>query len=572
MDPVTLQVVNNALCSIAEEMGEVLASRSLSPAISQKRNFSTAIYSTAGLLAALGHHVPIHLGPLHSLARAVLQTHPLHSLSGGDSVLTNDPYLCGLQPPWFCVISPVYCSHTPLALVASIANHSDAGGLAPGSTPTGSTEIFQEGCRIPPVKIAKKGEIDSGLLMLISSNLRTPRQFSADLKAQLSAARFAGKRLNELAGKYGPGKIKLYMTEIMNRTGESTRESLNLPQSPCAFEDYIEDGGLTASLNINLTISKNNEFLTFDFTGTHSQVETPLNAPRELALSGVYYGTRAVFCPDMPVNDGFFRPINVITPRGSLINPVFPAPVALAGSNTVQRVADTVFGCLAKAVPERIESAGAGCAFIFTAGGTASYGEEYRFFSESHGGGQGAGAQNDGMDGVSTGILNLMSTPVEIMEREFPILVNGSGLITDSGGAGRFRGGTGIKSVYTLLNRSFVTVVSDGPSRGPWGAFGGLPGRTARVYIEKNTGGAHIASGKFSGILEEGCAIAIETAGGGGYGPPLERDPEAVRKDVLEGHVSREQAAGLYGVILLEPDLRVDHRATEEKRLELADP
>lgn len=569
MDPITPEIISNSLCSIAEEMGEVLAARALSPGINQRRNFSTAVYNTAGLLTALGDHVPVHLGPLRSLAQAVLEVHPLHSLSQGDSIITSDPYTCGLLPTWVFLISPVYHNHTPLALVASIAGHSDAGGVAPGGIPTASVEIFHEGVRIPPVKIAKRGELDNGLLSLISSNLRTPRHFAEDLKAQLSAAKIGGRRMAGLVEKYGQEKIKRCMTEIMNRTEARARESFFMLPGACAFEDFIEDSDSKASININLTVSKNDEYLTFDFTGTHPQVECPLNAPSDLALSAVYYAARTAFCPELPVNDGFFRTIRVITPKGSLLNPVFPAPVALAGVNTVQRITDTVFGCLAWAIPDKTEAAGTGSAFSFTAGGTTSSGEGYFCFAETHGGGQGAGAHGDGMDGAAAGITNVMSTPVEILEREFPIIVNSSALIADSGGPGKFRGGTGIRRSYTLLRRSAVTIGADRVTRGPWGLSGGLPGRAANISIEKSSESDQITAGKFSGILEEGSSVIIETAGGGGCGPPLERSPDAVRNDVLEGHVSREQAEGVYGVILSGPDLRVDYRATEERRVGL---
>lgn len=566
MNPITHEIISNSLCSIAGEMGEVLAARALSPGISIRRNFSTAIYNTAGLLAALGGHVPVHLGPLRSLAQAVLKVHPLHSLSQGDSIITSDPYTCGLMPPWIFVISPVYHNHTPLAFVASIAVHSDAGGIAPGGMPTASVEIFHEGVRIPPVKITRKGALDKGLFSLISSNIRTPRHFDEDLKAQLSASRIGERRLGELSGKYGQEKIKRCMIETMNRTEARTRESFFMLPGACSFEDFIEDSDSKSSININLTVSKNDKYLTFDFTGTHPQVERPLNAPYDLALSAVYYAARTVFCPELPIDDGSFRPIRVITPKGSLLNPIFPAPVALAGVNTVQRITDTVFGCLAGAIPGKTEAAGTGSAFSFTSGGTTSSGEGYFCFAETHGGGQGAGAHGDGMDGVAAGVTNMMSTPVEILEREFPIIVSSSALIADSGGPGKFRGGTGIRRSYTLLRRSAVTIGADRVTRGPWGLSEGLPGRAASISIKKSLESDQITAGKFSGILEEGSTVIIETAGGGGYGPPLERDPNAVRNDVLEGLVSQEQAEKVYGVILSGPELRVDYRATVEKR------
>ncbi|MFZ5647272.1 MAG: hydantoinase B/oxoprolinase family protein, partial [Bacillota bacterium] len=448
MDPVNLEIISNALSSIAEEMGEVLAARALSTGISQKRNYSTAIFTTGGFLAAVGDHVPVHLGPLHLLAQAVLKIHPLHSLSQGDSIITNDPYLRGFQPPWICMVSPVYHNHVPLAVVASIAHHSDAGGLVPGGMPTSSWEIYHEGIRIPPVKIVKKGQLDNNLALLISSNIRTPFEFTSDIKAQLSAAKFAGKRLNDLVVRYGTDKIKRYMTGIIDRTETRTRELLNiLPAGIYTFEDFIEvDSQPGFTVNIRLTVSKDDDNLTFDFTGTHPQVEYPVNASRELTLSGVYYAVRSALCPEIPINDGFFRPIRAITPEGSLLNPGFPAPVALAGVNTAQRVTDTVFGCLASAIPERIEAAGTGSACSFTAGGIPSSGEEYYSLAETHGGGQGAKVSGDGMDGVGAGISNLMGTPVEIIERDFPLIINSSRLITDSGGPGKFRGGLGIQT------------------------------------------------------------------------------------------------------------------------------
>lgn len=572
MNPVTMEVISNSLYSIAGEMGEVLSARALSPGISQGLNYSTAIYTKEGALVSLGSHIPAHLGLLQSLARAVLKIHPLQTLAQGDTIITNDPYRRGLQSPWVCAVSPVSHNNIPLALVASIAHHADIGGLAPGGMPTHSKEIFHEGIRIPPVKIVRRGELDGELLSLLTSNLRTPAEFTADISAQLSAAKHAARRLGELSGKHGQDRLKLYMAEIICRTEARARKAFNMPSGTCSFEDYIKIHGERGNaLNINLTVTKDDQFLTFDFTGTHPQVEHPLNSPRELTLSGVYYAVRAAFCPEMPVDDGFFRAIRVITPEGTLLNPRFPAPLALAGSITAHRVADAVFGSLAGSVPQNIEAAGTGSANVFNLGGIWPPGGKYFALSQPHGGGQGAGATEDGADGVAQGITNITSAPVEIIEKHFPIIVKSTGLIPDSGGPGKFRGGMGIRTTYGLLSRSAVTVSTGRDISGPWGIAGGLPGRTSKVFIENNAGEKQtVSSGKFFGTLEEGFAITIETAGGGGYGLPLERDPEMVRKDVMQGNVSLEQASEAYGVILSGPELMVDYRATAEKRAEMA--
>ncbi|MBF7083866.1 hydantoinase B/oxoprolinase family protein [Desulfallas sp. Bu1-1] len=566
-DPITLEVLRNALQSAAEEMGATLTRTALSPNIKDRRDCSTAIYTIEGSLVAQAEHIPLHLGLMPTVVKEVLKFFPVESLAPGDAVIINDPYISGSHLPDVCVISPVFAGNAPLAVVANLAHHVDMGGAVPGSMSTTATEIFQEGLRIPPVKICRGGRVNQDLLKVLAHNVRTAGEFYGDIQAQLSANQVGVKRLQELAMRVGVETLQYYMGEIINYAERRIRAAIKeLPAGVYAYTDYLEGDGITRDpVKITAAVHTGEELVKVDFTGTSPQVKGPVNATRGVTLACVYYALKAVADPDLPASEGIARVLEVITPPGSLVNPRFPAPVAHANINTAQRITDVVLGALAQAVPHRVTAAGTGSMSNFTIGGKDGRRQRYYSYVETYGGGQGAKYNQDGMDGVHVNMTNTLNTPVEVIEMNYPLLVERYGLIPDSGGPGEFRGGTGLVREITVLEDATVAVSTERNVQSPWGLRGGRPGRTSRCLIRLPGDNACEMPGKFTREVPRGTTITLETAGGGGYGNPFDRSPEAVRQDVISGLVSKTAAFEDYGVMLDEA-LQVDQKATANKR------
>lgn len=575
MDPVTLETLSNALHWVTREMCEFLAANALSTGIRHGGACSAALYTTQGDLVAVTDCAPLHPGTMPSSIYSILKIHPFHSISPGDFIITNDPYLAGSQLPWVYIISSVYSNNRPLALAVSAAHYSDMGGSVPGSIYTQSREIFQDVLRIPPIKIVKKGDPNHDIESLLACNVRTAQEFSEDMKAQFSAGKLAEKRLHHLAVKYGVDKIKGYLPEIMNFSERRLRSVIKMiPLTRYTLNSIIQVNDFSDDpINIDLTVTSEDS-LTFDFTGTHPQVTGPVNITREAALSCVLHAVKRSLGQDIPLNAGFTRPVRVITPEGSLVNPVLPAPLAQGGIITARKITDMVLGCLRGIMPEAVQAEGSGSAIGLTAGGMDTATGNYYLYTDTLGGGQNSRPGADGIDGVHAGLPNIMNIPVEVIEGQYPIMVNQWNLIKNSGGPGKFRGGAGIQKSITLLQDNTTVSVLAGVVAGGRGCAGGLPGMPGRVVIRRpcidDDPSICVEAGTFTGILEKGSTITLESAGGGGYGSPLERDPERVRMDVLQGLVSKDQATEIYGVILAGDGEIIDHRATEEKRQSLA--
>ncbi|KJR98488.1 MAG: hypothetical protein VR68_10440 [Peptococcaceae bacterium BRH_c4a] len=576
MDPVTLETLSNAIHAITMDMCEFLAANALSAGIRHSGACSAALYSTQGDLMAVSGCAHLHPGPMPSSIYSILKIHPFHSISPGDFIITNDPCLSGSQLPWVYIISSIYSNNRPLALAVSAAHYSDMGGSVPGSIYTQSREIFQDGLRIPPIKIVRKGEPNHDIESLIHCNVRTAQEFSGDMKAQFSAGKLAEKRLRHLAVKYGVDRIKGCLPEIMSFSERSLRSVIKmLPLTVYSLKSIIQaDGFPDDPINIDLKVIRDGDSLTFDFTGTHPQVTGPVNITRETTLSCVHYAVKRALGKDIPLNAGFTRPVRVITPEGSLVNPVLPAPLALGGIITARKITGMVAGCLWEAVPDGVQAAESGSVIGLTAGGMDKSTGNYYSYTDTLGGGQNSSSGADGIDGNHAGLPIITNIPAEVIENHYPIMINQWSLVKNSGGPGKFRGGAGIQKSITLLQDNTTVSVLAGSIAGGRGCAGGLPGMPGRVVISRPFMGDDasicVEAGIFTGILEKGSTITLESAGGGGFGSPLERDPERVRLDVLEGFVSRDQAAEIYGVILTGNDEIVDDRATGEKRKNLA--
>ncbi len=568
-DPITLEVMRNAFQSVAEEMGAALIRTALSPNIKDRRDCSTGVYSASGELVAQAEHIPLHLGLMPSVVKSTLKRFPIASLQPGDAIITNDPYVSGSHLPDICIISPLFIDDRCVGILANLAHHVDIGGIAPGGMPTISTEIFQEGLRIPPVRIKKQGRVDNELVALITTNVRTSREALGDFQAQLAANNVGEQRLKEIITKYGQELTLHYMDELINYSERQMMSRIEgLPRGVFTFEDYLEGDGLSdALLKIKATVTITAQKITVDFTGSSPQTRGSVNCTRAVTLACTFYALKSAIDPELPSTGGTFRPVETITPKGTIVNPEFPAPVSNANINTAQRLADVVLGALAQAIPDKVPAASSGSMGLFTIGGVDPHTRQYYSYVETYGGGQGAVINQDGMDGVHTNMTNTRNTPVEVIEIAYPLRVETYGLLPNTDGPGRFRGGLGLTRELIVLDHSpTMTLGSDRLKIPPWGLQGGDPGGTVGSFIEMPDGKREMLPSKVTRSVEPGTRIVLRTAGGGGYGDPRLRDPEKVRKDVQEGFIDIQRAGEHYGVVIDAKSGEVDLEATKSLR------
>jgi N-methylhydantoinase B len=568
-DPITLEVMRNAFQSVAEEMGAALIRTALSTNIKDRRDCSTAIYTAKGDLVAQAEHIPLHLGLMVSVVKKTLERFPIEELNPGDAIVTNDPYISGSHLPDICMITPLFVKGQCTALLANLAHHVDIGGIAPGGVPTISTEIFQEGIRIPPIKLRKEGELDDQIMALITNNVRTGYETYGDFQAQLAANNVGERRLKELIAKYGQPMITFYMEEIINYSERRMRNRIReLPVGVYAFEDFLEGDGLSEDLlKIKVTLKIEADRILVDFTGTDRQARGSVNSTRAVTLACVYFALKSAIDPDLPSSEGLSRPVEVVTPSGTLVNPNFPAPVSNANINTAQRIADVILGALARAIPKGVPAAASGSMNMFTIGGLHPRTGEYYSYVETYGGGHGAMEDLDGMDGVHTNMTNTRNAPVEVIEIAYPLRVERYGLVPDSEGPGRARGGLGMTREITVLDHeAMISIGSDRREIHPWGLLGGKHAKGSELWLVSPGGEKKQLPSKVTIHVQPGTRIVLKTAGGGGFGSPLEREPERVRRDIEEGLISPERAKEEYGVVVDAALNRVDEEATTALR------
>jgi len=567
VDKATLEVIRGALIYGAEEMGVVLRRAAYSPNIKERVDLSCAIISPWGEAVAQAEHIPVHLGSLPwGLARTLEYLERRgEALESGDVVVVNDPYVSGTHLPDITAIKPVFAEGELVAYVADKAHHSDVGGVAPGSLGVDARQLLEEGLVIPPVKLVRSGSLDRDLLSLVLSNTRTPREREGDLRAQLAALDVGEKRVLELVEKYGLETLLDGMREILDYGERRMRTRLSaIPSGRYRAEDAVElpDGELAW---IRLTLEARGDSLTLDYSGTDSQVSYPINAVFGVTLAASHFAVKSVVDPESPLNGGAMRPISVLAPEGTLVNPVRPAPVAGGNVETSQRIADVALRALAEALPGKVPAASQGTMNNIAVGGTLEGGAQWTFY-ETIGGGSGGRPGSDGIDGVHVNMTNTMNTPIEAVEAQFPILFLRYEFRTDSGGPGKWRGGCGIERSWRLLgDEAVVSVLGERTLTAPWGLHGGMPGARAEYLVIRADGREERLPSKVTIVLRRGDVLVVRTPGGGGYRSPTERDPEAVARDVVDGLISPEAAAEHYGVAVT-ADGRVDWERTSELR------
>jgi N-methylhydantoinase B len=554
IDPITLEIMSNGFKSIADETYIALMKSAYSTNIKERHDHSTAIIDPAGrLIVQAENSLAIHLGSMMGLMNTLLAKMPLSDVHEGDIFISNDPYAAGgSHLPDVNMAMPVFADGKLVCFMCNIAHHADIGGITPGSM-AGGTEIYQEGTRIPVIRLFREGELQSDILDLLLLNARVPEERRGDYFAQVAACRLGVRRVGEMISARGVEQLIAAFDEIIRRTRERLLEALTrIAPGEYAFEDVMDDDGVgTTNIPIKLKVTVpphgSNRKVLFDFTGTGPQVKGNINSTVTVTLAGVLYSLKALLDPDVPNNQGLIEIVDINAPLGTLINSKFPAAVA-ARANTAQRIVDVVIGALAPAIPEAAVGAanGANTTAVFF-GHDPRHDRDYVYL-ETLGGGFGGRFTKDGKDGVQVHITNTSNLPVESIEMEYPLLVESYGFVEDSGGAGKYRGGLGLRRVVRPVGHT-MTFSGQGERfvNRPWGIFGGGSGGTGKFV--KLSGGRDVPLPTKPANLEvkEGEAILVETPGSGGYGKPSERDTAAIENDFVSGKFSREFVKRNYG-------------------------
>ena len=520
-NPIELAIFQSAVHSIAEEMGAALRRTALSPNIKERRDYSCAVFDGLGRVIAMGDHMPVHLGSMPMSVEAAIAAIPFVR---GDIAILNDPYAGGTHLPDITMVLPVFTNsgNSPAFYVANRAHHADVGGSFPGSMGPAS-EIFQEGIRIPPIRIVRAGQLDREMLDLILLNVRTPKEREGDLQSQIGACRVGEQRILELSRKYGPAKVQAIIEELLDYSERLVRAQLRtLPSGRFAAEDFLDDDGVTAEpirIAVSLLIDPEAAHVVIDFTGSSAQVQGSVNAVRSITLSACFYILRCLLQEDAPATAGILRPLTLITPEGTIVNALPPAPVAGGNVETSQRIVDVLLRAFAQAIPTRIPAASAGTMSNLTIGGLDPRSNQHFTYYETTAGGAGARPGIDGIAGVQTHMTNSLNTPIEALEYAYPFRVRRYAYREGSGGEGKFRGGNGLIREIELLADAQVTLLADRRKFSPYGLEGGEAGAPGRAFITPANGGAPMElPGKCSRKLEKGDVLRLETPGGGGWG------------------------------------------------------
>jgi len=563
-DPIELEIFKNLYHSIAEEMGAALRRTAFSPNIKERRDYSCALFDATGQVIAMGDHMPVHLGSMPMSVQAAIDAAPMQP---GDVVMLNDPFRGGTHLPDITLVAPVHIGRRPgiqtdalpgkrrlgaprLAecarhgkfrqpapdfYVASRAHHADVGGAYPGSMGL-CREIYQEGVRIPPVKLIRAGTTDIDVLAMLLNNVRTPEERDGDLGAQIAACHTGAERLREVCGRYGADRAKRAAADLHDYAEELVRAFLqDVPQGEYRAEDFLDSDGITdRPVKIAVSISIHSpgrgnkhagppnagDLVTVDFTGSDPQVEGSVNAVAAITYSACFYVFRCLLVEDVPATAGLMRPIRVIAPEGTIVNAKPPAAVAGGNVETSQRIVDVLLRALAQAVPDRIPAAASGTMNNLTIGGIDPRTREPFTYYETIAGGMGARPGKPGVSGVHTHMTNSLNTPAEALEYAYPLRVRSYSLRSNSAGDGKFRGGDGIIREIEVLTECEVTLLADRRGRGPWGLNGGAEGAAGKATVVRHDGSLESRPGKFSTRLRKGERIRLETPGAGGWGKP----------------------------------------------------
>ena len=537
MNPVTLEVVRNALYAIAEEMSVIVMRSARSPLLKEAGDLSSALTDAEGRLIAQGRDIPIHMGVMGFTVKEFLKRVPAERLREGDVWFMNLPEVGGNHLPDVKALRPVFAGGRLIAFAINLAHWADIGGAVPGSYVPWATECYQEGMRLSPVRLFTAEGPDREKIDLVLSNVRGREEREGDMFAQYAADDVAARRFAELVARYDVDTVTACFAALQRESEAQMRAALSaLPDGVWEGEDWLDDDGVDHDpVRVKVRVEIRGDEATFDFTGTAPQVRGPVNTTYYIACSAVYYAMKALIAPDVPPNDGCYRPLRVIVPEDTLLNPAADRPVVGGNHETSQRVVDAVFKALAPAVPDRISAGGTTTSGVVIIGTRVD--GRWSILYEVHGGGEGATAFRDGANAIRCHMSNVMNTPSEVVESEYPVMIDEHALRPASGGAGEHRGGLGFRRAYRFLApEATVTTMLERRVIPPWGVRGGGDGAAFRVRLNPGAG-EQIVGGKQTLVVKRGDVLLIETCGGGGYGDAAARPADAVQRDRDEGYV-----------------------------------
>jgi N-methylhydantoinase B len=565
LDPITAELIRNNLQAIVDEMALTLVRTAYSANLKSAMDLSSALCDAQGRLIAQGLTLPLHLGSIPDAIQALQQR--FHgTFRAGDAYVLNDPYDGGTHLPDFFVFQPVFHAEQHIAFTVTVAHHTDVGGRVAGGNGWDSTEIFQEGLRIPPVRLCVDGHMNDDFLHLLIANVRIPMKVLGDLRAQLAACHIGERGLLDLVGRYGISTLRAAFAEMLEYTERIARATIErLPDGRYEFTDYLDDDGIDPDpIPIRVAVEVHGSDLEVNFDGTSPQVKGAINCVLSFTRSTVYACIRCLLPATLPSNEGYFRAIRVVAPPGTLVNPLPPAPVAARGL-TGYRIANAVMGALAQLAPRQVPACESGGDTGISLGGYTSDRRAFVFleFLVCSWGGR---PFSDGIDGVASMVVNFSNYPVEVIEREYPLRIEEYGFLPDTGGPGKFRGGLALVRRYRFLEQSGTFQIRADRSRfAAYGLAGGSPGARSRNILNPGPN-ERILPPKTTLQVQYGDELRHELAGAGGWGNPLERDAQAVLDDILNEKITAAHARSEYGVALNDEATTLDELETARLR------
>jgi len=550
IDPITLEVVRHRLQGIADEMQLTQVNASFSSAVKEAADAATSLFLPDGTVLAQSASIPFHLGTLIPAMGHILRRFPSATMRDGDIYFLNDPYHGGSHVPDIVIVLPVFFDGALIGFAASVSHHNDLGGMVPGSLPPNATEIFQEGLRVPPQLYQRDGRLNETLRDILMLNVRTPETLEGDINGQIGACRIGARRLAEMAAEHGTQPLaRLFDAQIAYAEARTRAELARIPEGTWRAEDFLDNDGVELDKRVRIAVAVTiaDGAMHVDYTGTSPQTKGPINAVPSAAQAAAFFAVRCIGDPTIPSNGGCFRPVRLTLPEGSLVNPRPPAAVN-ARTGTVKRLAATILSALRPALPERLTAPWAALTLVCRYIGTTDAGERF-VFGDHFVGGSGAGHEQDGVDVIASDMGNTWSLPVETIELEGPVRVLTQAIRPDSGGAGRRRGGNGMVREFEVLSAE-MTFMHRGERHfeAARGVEGGADGARSRTTVFRTDGRTEEVPSKALVRLARGDRVRIETAAGGGWGDPRQREPERVRADLAAGKISGAAARDIYGL------------------------
>lgn len=568
-DPILFEVIRNALVEVTEEMSVSIQRSAFSTNVKTRLDYSCAFVDSQGRMVAQAFCQPAHLVTIGRLVPRSIREYGAENLEPGDMLVVNDPHRQGSHLNDIFLIAPFFHQGELVGYLSNCCHHVDVGGGAPASIGA-FREIYQEGIILPVVKLVSRGEVHPGLWKMILANVRAAKEVGGDLRAQISANNMGMRRLTALLDRYGKQTLDFYIERLLEYTARRIEGDLEkLPQGTYEAEGWLDDDGITdRPVHLKAKVTLDGRKIRFDFRGTDRQRSAPMNSNLTQTFTACVYVLKCLVDPDIPVNEGFYQPIEVTAPKGSALNARHPGAI-VGGWEVSMRLCEVLFKALSQAVPDRVPAGTKGMICHVGFGGEDPRTGDYYTFLETLAGGYGGRNRSDGPDAVQTHIQNTQNAPIEETELNYPVRITRYNLIPDSEGAGRFRGGLGLCREYVFPEHEPVfTTLADRAKFPPWGLFQGGEGQPAR-YLSISNGDPRKLPSKGTAPVGLGERVRIETCGGGGYGPPWERDPELVLRDVREEKISSARARDAYGVSVDTERWTVDRAETERLRRQL---